>query len=336
MSSKSTVYPSEIIAAIKRHRSKKDPKGDGAFQVDTNIRDLDTMAFTTFKIAKLNNGKEEYIPLKIFFKNMDTRAKIKAYEDRKFGLQIQFRKSSSFERPVRDPNTKKITKTIKEDYGKAKLLTIAAFKRIMTEHLKAKRIYRKKQDFTSSGIQAGRTDKKGNYEAFDDPLIRVNLKYEKDKDAQKPKITSMPAIDIYDVNNVKDPRPKAGIPFKLAKNSVDRDDNPIDVSAGGIDKYLTVRSKVSGVENLSSVTMTGQGIGLPGSFEFLIVKPSKGFTTEPNEVYDGEDYQDMEDTKVIDVESGEESDDDSEPKKKGDDDEFKDETEELDEELDDL
>lgn len=317
---KETVFPSEIIAAIK-HARKNNPKdkfGDGAFKLSfKHLRPGNNgTRWTTLSVLKKRpNGKWEYIPLLLRNINLNTTSRIKSEEEKKEakqdypGIYIGFNTSSAYERKLRKNG--KVVGEIEEPYGKAKELIAKAFRRLVTNAVKAGDFYNDNSN-VKLNVQFHRwvNKAKGQKEKLEKSIIRVKIPF----DGHGKELT-VPKIKVYDVEK-KDKTKKNGFPYELAT----WDDQPLDYHT--IRKFITTGSSCSFIEDLSGVCLSSQGISNPSKAkDFLMVKRGKGRRIDAEDVFDADDFADIDggEAGYDDESSGNDDNDDNAENVEGDD-----------------
>jgi hypothetical protein len=282
-----TVYPSDVEAAVEYAKSTNpnDKFGDTAFKFNhTNLRSVKGVKFGDFSINKQKeNGIWAFVQLNLQFVNLVTKAYVWKEGSEVATAKVQFVEDScKFTRKVKNADNTYTTKV--EDYGRAKILINAAFKRIIAGLLKSKSL---KNDNTKicSNIQTERKDLKSDVKVKLDPgqsIIRVEIPFESDPTLKQKVIKpeSEPTIDIYDATK-KIATPKPGtIPYHKATTA-----EGMAITYGNINDWLKPGSCVSGVDRMNGVAISPLGISLPSKLSVLIVKPSKGFKPDPSKIF---------------------------------------------------
>ncbi len=288
------VNPTEVFAAIEyaKIKNEADIYGDNAFKVDlANARtskDKSTR-YRTYSILKKNTDNDwVYIPLKLRFVNLHTRARIvmnidggKGFD----GARLQFARSSS-----------SIQGSIVQPYGEAKHVIMEAFGRLCTKYIASKELRSNPATITSN-IQYERSIKNQSGETISteklaDAIIRVNIPFitERIGNARVIKPTDLPDCKIYDLTK---PIMKAGKPVSAWQEATTEDGAPITYST--INAFIKPGSVCSGIDDMSSLVCSKQGISLTSKVNLLMVKPSKGFAPEISDVFSMSDMAEMAD-----------------------------------------
>jgi hypothetical protein len=283
-----TVYPSQVIEAIAeaRRRDESDKYGDKAFKVNLdNIRTgKNNVRYMEFQIMKKRpSGNWEYVPLNLFFMNLNTSAGIyppgsdkKRYAGARLSIKM---KNASFRRNDREQN-----------YGKAKALIYSAFRRIMQGLLKNQKV-RNSNTKISSCIQTEliideKTLQKEKLKPGEE-IIRMEIPFHKVTEGNVSNIAldESPKCDIYDAEK-PDTRPKGEKEFEFLKATTP---SGAAITYGNIHEFITAGSSCSGVDCMDSVCLSSQGISLPSKVSLLIVKRSKGFKPDPKSLFGAAD-----------------------------------------------
>lgn len=307
MSEIETITPSQIIEAI-RYAKKTNPEdkfGDGAFKInhETKRPGKQGVKYMPFEVLKKRpNGKWEFIPLEIEFMNLVTKSRILPpnSDKRKFpGVQLQFAGSSKYFNPKKDQNGNVIY--VEEPYGTAKILATKAYNRKMIALLKdKKKPIKNSSSKISLPIQFERNNAADtdNKLKLDDPIIRVTVPFKNPKgnesedkiNKNKPREImpdDIPRCDIYDATkkiDKADPKYKPNdFNFELA--TVEKDGVKFSITYENIGEFILPGSSVSGIDSMSTISLSSMGISLASKTTLLIVKPSKGYKPLPNKIF---------------------------------------------------
>lgn len=289
---KETVFPNEVIDAIKYARKKNpsDRHGDGAFKLGyNNIRNGNngTRWMSLYILKKQPTGKWEHVPLLLRNINLRTTARIKTEEEKKEakqdypGIYLNFNADSTYVRNLRKGH--KVVGEVVEQYGKAKCLIAKAFNRLAKAALKSGEFFQENQS-VKLNVQFSRwTNKaKGQKENLEQPICRVKVPFEGDN-----KNLTVPRIPIYDVEK-KDASKKNAFPYELAT----WEDEPLDYHT--IRKFIRCGSNASFIEDLSGVCLSSQGMSNPSKVkDFLMIKKGKGRRMDAEDVFDVDDFADI-------------------------------------------
>lgn len=319
-----TINPSQVFEAVAyaRNLNKTDKFGDSAFRVNFNkIKPgSNGVRYIDFEVLKKRpTGKWEYIPLNLKFMHLNTRARILLPDDPKRkipGVQLQFAHNASY-----TVNTKKKDKDgkdimVTEEYSAAKILIAKAYQRIMLAALKDEKIFNDNSKICLP-VQFERIiDEKTKKKAkLDEPIVRMDIKFtdgdsetedndpenkapkkgpiKVKKDEQKLTPSSKPRCDIYDVNKKilkTDPKYKEG-EWNFEPLRYEKDGKVEDLTYGNIGMVIQPGSSVSGVDCMSSISLSNMGISLASKATLLVVKPSKGFKPLPTQVFSANDIE---------------------------------------------
>jgi len=80
---------------------------------------------------------------------------------------------------------------------------------------------------------------------------------------------------------------------------LDENSNPVNITYGNINKYITYGSVCSGLDCMDSVCFSTQGISLPSKVSTLAVKRSRGRTVNATSVFDESEFADMASAQTI-------------------------------------
>jgi len=300
MASTLQLYPSQILRSIE-HAKKTSPGdkfGDSAFKIELSTlrTGKNSTKYINFLVNCLETAKFEPVVMK--FMNLQIRAGIQppVSDKRKFpGAKLSFSGTSTYQRKGPDG------KMIVEEYGKAKIAIQKAFERLIAKAIVAKVFFHSKTNICSS-IQFERIvdQNKGTKEDIE-PIIRVDIPFNRGPDGQSIPLDEPPRCDIYDASKpIKNPVGNQ-FPFEQAKT-----DDGDTMKYKNLGQVLTFGSSCSGVDSQESICLSGQGISLPSKVTMLVVKRSKGRKPDPNAVFKADDLAAIGEAVVEDVKDPEE------------------------------
>ena len=308
MDSKFTLLPHDIVEAVENAKSKEDPNGYSAFRFNLERVRTDATygnSYFNFEINALFEGKRKFVPIKIKFINVMVVGKIAPPDD--------ISRDQNKKITVKISNDAKFTKDKKEeDYGKALLLVHEAFKHHINLYMKSDPEIKPGSTNISSFIQEKRKEmigKKQSYVPLDKPIIRMEIEFKKPKAEKEPKTKTKFEPDdntefkikIYDITkpiDKKDPRYKPGVFNYEELMYEDKNQNTKhSLTYGNIYKVIGHGSKISGVNNLSTICLSKLGNSLKSTAEFLIVNATNGASVDPTEIFDSDELNIIEDKK---------------------------------------
>jgi len=269
---KPSVLPSDILRAINDAR-KKDPKdkhGDAAFRIDKsrlrafqNKNDKKRKAvYIPFQV----HVRGEWVGINIRIMNVKTEASIKQPEEREYGVDLVFRKSSKFVRKDRKTN-----KEIEELYGEAVIAVYEAFQRIVNKMVQAGELENKDTTALSKVQYTAKNKETKKDENLEDPIFRVALRVGEDgtfTDLQD---------EIRDVRRALDKKEAKGaaMPYGLALDAPEEDGGK-PLTPDTVHTFFRNKTPVFGVHCLDQVCLSTQGISVPGFMSLLAGKKPKG------------------------------------------------------------
>jgi hypothetical protein len=305
MSNIKTIYPSQIFEAVE-HAKKTNPsdtRGDSAFKIDyANLKSAgNDTRYIPFLVNIKEGDKRVWTNVVLKYTGLSTKAKILRPDDPKRNekiksMSLQFRRSSCYNRKVK-LNNKEII--IEEKYGEAKMIIYGAFKRLATEGIKSGAIRNIKRDIIIAIQTSVLTDvKQRTTKAIEDPIIRVEIQFIKEKGANIPKNDAPPKCEIYDIMKrlpPSDPRVIANNGFVYEIATIDRDNDVKEsLTYCNIGEFITPGSVVSGIDSMSDVCLSASGISLPSRATLIIVKKSRGFKPDPSAIFNSDELCDNE------------------------------------------
>jgi len=109
------------------------------------------------------------------------------------------------------------------------------------------------------------------------------------KEKKEIKLTDVPRCDIYNAEKKiteKDPRWKKGeFNYEPLQYYSEKEEKYYPLTYENIYRVILAGSVVSGVDGLSTITISNMGIGLPSIASLLIIKAAKGFKPNPIQVF---------------------------------------------------
>lgn len=306
---KPSVLPNDILRAINEAR-KKDPKdkhGDGAFRIDKsrlrafqNKNDKKRKAvYIPFQV----HVRGEWIGLNIRIMNVKTEASIKEPDQREYGIDLSFRKSSKFTRKDR-----RTGEDVEELYGEAVVAIYEAFQRIVDRMVAAKELENKDTSALTKVQYTAKNKDTKKEEPLEDPIFRVTLRVGEDgtfTDLQD---------EIRDVRRKLDPKLAKGaaMPYGLALDGPEEDANSKPLTPDTVHTFFRNKTPIFGVHCMDQVCLSTQGISVPGFMSLLAGKKPKGAKPTYDAHFDKDEMAEWADADAFEP-SGEEGDADGEP-----------------------
>lgn len=266
---KPSVLPNDVLRAINEAR-KKDPKdkhGDGAFRIN-----LDKMrAYQNEKDKKKKssyapfevNIRGQWLPLNFRVMNAKTTAGVKDPEKREYGVDLQFRRSTTF--------TVKNSKGEDEEqkYGEAVCASYEAFGRLANKAITDGKLKNSNPTVHSKVQYVAKNKDTRKEENLEDPIFRVDLRT--DRETNDPQFTDL-KDSIRDVRRKLDKIPKGAVmPYDLAL-----DPEGLPLTPATVHTFFKAGTPCFGVHCMDQMAIAGSGFSVPGFFTLLAAKKPNG------------------------------------------------------------
>lgn len=303
---KPSVLPNEVLAAINEARkaNPKDKHGDGAFRV--NVERIRKYQNATDKKKKANyvpfevNHRGKWIGLNIRVMNVKTTAGIKALAERKYGVDLQFRRSSTF--TTKDRRT---GEDITQQYGEAVFAAFEAWQRLTKAKIDAEELDGSVGEMTAKfqyGLEAG--------DKLEDPIMRVALKTNQDNT----EFTQL-KDDIRDVRRRLKKVPVGEVlPYDLALDGPEDDEDSKPLTPYTVHTFFKPGTPVFGIHCMDQFSEAKKVFNLNSSYSLLAAKKPKGARPQFSSHFDADEMNAWEDAEayVEDAEEGAPADGDAE------------------------
>jgi hypothetical protein len=259
------------------------------------------------EILKRNGANYDYIPLNLKFMNLTTKGNLiqkpdPSREKTVPGARLVFSHDASYTSTYKDVEGK--TVIVLEEYGRAKTLVCRIYIKLVYDAFKAKRIVSSSKNISTS-VQTMRkgNDKDGIKTKLQEPILRTEVKFNdpEHKKTEKTDVTEkknigknwVPSYAIYDATRLiptTDSRYKPGQSNYEILQFKNPDGKYTEINYGNASEIIKPGSICTGVDCMSSGTISNMGVGLPSKALILIIKPGKGITPDINEIFTSEDF----------------------------------------------
>lgn len=300
------VTPNQVLQAIEYAKSQdaNDKFGDKAFRVNLEkARPTGKTTYIPFEVLKKRpDGKWDYVSLNLKFKDLTTRKnnlhpndpkrEKKTFTDKSHSLQ--FLGSDTCKTTVKNAKGDIIIHI--EEYGRAKIAIYKAFNRLIKAGLANRKINHNKTNICST-IQFSRAGEKINSPPvkLDDPIIRVDIPFSKEKNTDIIKLDTKPKCDIYDATKKIAPGDSRYNPkgWNYEKATVEINGVNTELNYENLGEFVRAGSIVSGVDKMDSVCLSASGISLPSKLLLAVIIPGKGFKVDPSAIFSEDEREDF-------------------------------------------
>lgn len=267
---KPSVLPNDVLRAINEAR-KKDPKdkhGDGAFRIHLERlrayqNEKDKKRKSTYAPFEVNI-RGNWMPLNIRVMNAKTTAGIREPEKREYGVDLQFRRSTTF--TIRNSKGE----DDEQKYGEAVCAAYEAFGRLAAKAIADGKMKNSNPSVHSKVQYTAKNKDTKKDENLEDPIFRVDLRLE-NKESNDPQFLDL-KDSIRDVRRKLDKIPKGAVmPYDLAQ---DPDGNPLTPAT--IHTFFRSGTPCFGVHCMDQMAISASGFSVPGFFTLLAAKKPKG------------------------------------------------------------
>lgn len=266
---KPSVLPNDVLRAINEAR-KKDPKdkhGDGAFRIHLerirayqNEKDKKRKSsYAPFEV----NIRGQWLPLNFRVMNAKTSAGVKEPEKRDYGVDLQFRRSTTF--TIRNAKGE----DEEQKYGEAVCAAYEAFGRLVAKAIADGKVKNSNSTIHTKVQYTAKNKDTKKEEDLADPIFRVDLRTE--KETNDPQFTDL-KDNIRDVRRKLDKIPKGAVmPYDLAQ---DPDGNPLTPAT--VHTFFRSGTPCFGVHCMDQMAISASGYSVPGFYTLLAAKKPKG------------------------------------------------------------
>lgn len=292
MSNNKCITPNQILAARDYAKAAFPdiPEGYGAVIIDFTKGRKDPKGLCTYYPIRIlcNNGtKWEPVEPRIKFKNLTTI--FSAAPNLKKGYY-----TSSMNFSIDATYMDKVDgKEVVQRYGEAKVFLHGAI-----EHHAGvavmKRIIIARNTTIVAGIHRTRlSTEKGTQEAVANPYCTISIPFKRAADGNTVSPITPPGCVIFDGTKKAETAEEKRISlFKRAY--VEANGEKQAINFGNIGSFITKGSLITGIETISDVTVSGQGISAPSKCKgFIIVWPGNGGDMMPNDAFSEEEMAEM-------------------------------------------
>jgi hypothetical protein len=304
-----SVTPREVFEAIEYAKTlnPSDKLGTGAFKIDfDSVRTGgNSVSYYRVMILKKKGDKWDYIPFQLRFLKLTSKTRILHPDDEKRlfpGVKLQIAHDASYA-------TKKDGKDVEQPYGAAKIMAVTIWRQLVKEAMKSGKITNDNTKIISP-IQTEYTKDKVKKikEKLDAPIIRLEVPFrnpkEEDvaddskkknaKNAKKDIELKPTAKAVCDIFNQDKPIPATDSRFKkdgfnYEKLTYENNGVSEDITYENIGEVLVPGSIISGVDNMSSMSVSNMGNSLASKAAFLIVKAGERTRVNPAKIFDAEE-----------------------------------------------
>jgi hypothetical protein len=309
-----SVTPREVFEAIEYAKTlnPNDKLGTGAFKIEyeTPKPGNNNVNYYKVMILKKRGDKWDYIPFKLRFLKLSTKSRILKPDDEKRqypGVKIQLAHDAVYV-------TKKDGKEVEQPYSAAKIMAVTIWRHLLKEAMKSGKIVNDNPKISGPVQTEFIKDKtKKIKEKLDAPIIRLEIPFrnikeeevvdEEDKKKKKNvkqtkkdnelKPTAKPLCDIYDQDK---PIPETDSRYKkdsfnYENLAVERNGVMEDLTYETIGDVLVPGSIISGVDNMSNMSVSNMGYSLASKATFLIVKAGSRSRINPAKIFDAEELE---------------------------------------------